>query len=242
MMSWLDTEQYPSEASNNCRLPIFAIGLSCNVQQGTIPPVAAKSATEIGVSQRFLEPTHAQAWFFVGTRPSYLEVLLAYLGNGIYSVMAVRARASQEALDSKVSSYANLSRAATRRLASLCGGKNLLTLEAAIMATTPTSIASKSFTFLVAQGQSRLASLHKIRIVSALGRTEAEARAQFANLPLVFMGCTPAKGVDTSSQGKIEAIINSLFHRLEIIDLTDTDRDDLYRTISKMRELLGGRQ
>lgn len=42
------------------------------------------------------------------------------------------------------------------------------------------------------------------------------------------------------AQDKIEAIINNLFHRLEIIDMTDTDRDDLYRTIRKMRELLVG--
>lgn len=40
------------------------------------------------------------------------------------------------------------------------------------------------------------------------------------------------------AQDKIEAIINNLFNRLEIIDLTDTDRDDLYRTIRKMREAL----
>ncbi|WDA23095.1 ash family protein [Aeromonas hydrophila] len=112
--------------------------LSLTAQRGTIRPAAAKSVAEIGVSERVLEPTHALAWFFIGARSSFLGALLAYLVGSTYRVMAARARAPQGALDPKVSSYANLVRAVTRRLASFCGSDNLLTLEAAIMATVPT--------------------------------------------------------------------------------------------------------
>nr|WP_279007884.1 ash family protein [Aeromonas jandaei] len=126
------------------------MSLSYNVQQSTIPTAAAKSVAEIGVSKRVLEPTHALAWFFVGARPSFLGALLAYPVSGAYCVMAARARASQGALDPKVSSYANLVRAVTRRLASFCGSYNLLTLEAAIMATVPTQALSSRLRSLIA--------------------------------------------------------------------------------------------
>lgn len=48
------------------------------------------------------------------------------------------------------------------------------------------------YTFLiVAQGR-KLAELSRIRTISAYGRTEAEARAHLAGLPLVFAGRRPA--------------------------------------------------
>lgn len=178
-------------ASTFRRLPNFAIGLSDNIQRGTILPAAAKSVAEIGVSESVLEPTHALAWFFVGARPSFLGALLAYLVGSVYRVMAARARASQGALDPKVSSYANLVRAVTRRLASICGSDNLLTLEAAIMATVPTPVTSKIFTFLIASSACRLADLRHISTVSAVADTEAQARIALAGLPLVFLSRTP---------------------------------------------------
>lgn len=173
-------------------LPKFRqAGLFDAVRHGTIHLAAAKSVAEIGVSERVLEPTHALAWFFVGARPSFLGVLLAYLVGSAYRVMAARARAPQGALDPKVSSYANLVRAVTRRLASLCGSDNLLTLEAAIMATVPTPVTSKIFTFLIASSACRLADLRRIRTITAVADTEAQARITLAGLPLIFMSRTP---------------------------------------------------
>ncbi|WP_429128544.1 ash family protein [Aeromonas media] len=173
--------------------PIFAIGLYEDVRNGTILPATAKSVAEIGVSESVLEPTHALAWFFVGARPSFLGALLAYLVGSAYRVMAARARASQGALDPKVSSYANLVRAVTRRLASICGSDNLLTLEAAIMATVPTLATSKVFTFLIPHSRTcRLADLRRIRTVTAVADTEAQARAALAGLPLVFVSRRPS--------------------------------------------------
>lgn len=170
--------------------------LSHNVQRSTIPLAAAKSVAEIGVSESVLEPTHALAWFFVGTRSPFLGALLAYLVGSAYRVMAARARALQGALDPKVSSYANLVRAVTRRLASICGSDNLLTLEAAIMATVPTPALPKIFTFLIQRPRTcRLAELRRIRTITIIANTEAQARASLPGLSLVFMSRTPSKGV-----------------------------------------------
>lgn len=183
----------PSDRPSNKRLlPNFAIVLSDNTQEGTILSATAKSVAEIGVSESILEPTHALAWFFVGARPSFLGALLAYLVGSAYRVMAARARAPQGALDPKVSSYANLVRAVTRRLASICGSDNLLTLEAAIMATVPTPVTSKIFTFLIASSSCRLADLSRIRTISAMADTEDQARAALAGLPLVFVCRRPS--------------------------------------------------
>lgn len=178
-------------------LPKFSrTGLSDSVRQGTIRHATAKSVAEIGVSKLKLEPTHALAWFFVGTRSPFLGALLAYLVGGACRVMAVRARASKEALVSFFTSYANLVRAATRRLASFCGSNKLLKKEAAIMATVPTPATSKVFTFLIASSACRLADLRRIRTVTAVADTEAQARAALAGLPLVFLSRTPSnKGV-----------------------------------------------
>ncbi|MFQ2635205.1 MULTISPECIES: ash family protein [Aeromonas] len=170
--------------------------LSHNVQRSTIPLAAAKSAAEIGVSKSVLEPTHALAWFFVGARPSFLGALLAYLVGSAYRVMAARARAPQGALDPKVSSYANLVRAVTRRLASICGSDNLLTLEAAVMATVPTPALPKIFTFLIQRQRACcLAELRRIRTISVIANTENQARANLPGLSLVFMSRTPSMGV-----------------------------------------------
>ncbi|MFQ2386742.1 Rha family transcriptional regulator [Aeromonas dhakensis] len=118
---------------------------------------AAKSAAEIGVSKISTEPTHALAWFFVGTRSPFIWALLAYPVDGPCVVMAVRARASQGALGSVVTSYANLVRAATSwRLASPGGRENLTTTEAAIMATVPTPVAPE---ILLVNGQAVTTSL-----------------------------------------------------------------------------------
>lgn len=171
--------------------------LSHNVQQGTILHATAKSVAEIGVSKLKLEPTHALAWFFVGTRSPFLGALLAYLVGGACRVMAVRARAPQGALGSFLTSYANLVRAATSwRLASSCGSNKLLKKEAAIMATVPTPALPKIFTFLIQRPRAcRLAELRRIRTVCIIANTESQARANLPGLSLVFMSRTPSKGV-----------------------------------------------
>ncbi|WP_394293908.1 ash family protein [Aeromonas rivipollensis] len=157
----------------------------------------AKSVAEIGVSETSTEPTHAPiAWFFVGTRSSFLGVLLAYLVGGTCCVMAVRARAPQGALGSVVTSYANLVRAATSwRLASSGGRENLITTEAAIMATIPTLATSKIFTFLLATSNCRVAELIQPQTVVTVAHTEAEARAHLPGLPLVFLSRRPSEEV-----------------------------------------------
>ena len=172
--------------------------LSHNVQQGTILHATAKSVAEIGVSELKLEPTHAPiAWFFVGTRSSFLGALLAYFADSPCSVMAVRVRASKGALGSFFTSYANLVRAATSwRLASSCGSNKLLKKEAAIMATVPTPALPKIFTFLIQRPRAcRLAELRRIRTVCIIANTESQARANLPGLPLVFMSRPPSKGV-----------------------------------------------
>ncbi|MGN4956750.1 host cell division inhibitor Icd-like protein [Aeromonas sp. 23P] len=49
------------------------------------------------------------------------------------------------------------------------------------------------FTFLIAPGACRLADLRRIRTISVVADTEAQARATLAGLPLVFLSCTPTK-------------------------------------------------
>ena len=60
------------------------------------------------------------------------------------------------------------------------------------MATIPTLAVSKTFTFLIAPRPCRLAELRRIRTVSTVAHTEAEARALLAGLPLVFVARRPA--------------------------------------------------
>lgn len=52
------------------------------------------------------------------------------------------------------------------------------------------------FTFLIASSACRLADLRRIRTITAVADTEAQARAALAGLPLVFLSRTPSnKGV-----------------------------------------------
>lgn len=102
---------------------------------------AAKSAAGIGTPRTTLEPTHAPiAWFFVGTRPPFTWVLIAYPAAGIYSVMVARAGQPSGWSVSKVADSSNPVRATTMRLEPQVGSDNLSTLEAAIMATVPTPL------------------------------------------------------------------------------------------------------
>lgn len=102
---------------------------------------AAKSAAGIGTPKAIEEPTHALAWFFVGARPPFTWVLLAYPAFGICSVMVARVgQPSGWPVFSSVTGSSNPIRATTMRLEPQVGSDNLLTEEAAIMATVPTPL------------------------------------------------------------------------------------------------------
>ncbi|HHQ4449337.1 Rha family phage regulatory protein [Aeromonas hydrophila] len=102
---------------------------------------AAKSAAGIGTPKLTVEPTHALAWFFVGTRPPFTWVLLAYPAFGICSVMVARVgQPSGWPVLSMVAGSSNPIRATTMRLEPQVGSDILSTIEAAIMATVPTPL------------------------------------------------------------------------------------------------------
>ena len=48
-----------------------------------------------------------------------------------------------------------------------------------------------TFTFLIAPSACRLADLRRIRTITAVADTEAQARANLPGLPLVFLSRTP---------------------------------------------------
>ncbi|WP_270687987.1 host cell division inhibitor Icd-like protein [Aeromonas sp. D3] len=48
------------------------------------------------------------------------------------------------------------------------------------------------FTFLITSSACRLADLRRIRTISAVADTEAQARSALAGLPLVFLSRTPS--------------------------------------------------
>ena len=164
--------------------------LSHNVQQSTIPHAAAKSVAEIGVSKipRSRHTLFSRVFlsvldphFFGGCWPtrSAAPAVLWRFGRGHRKVRR----------DLWGTGYANLVRAATiLRLASSGGRENLTLPEAAIMATVPTPVVFKTFTFLITHGAYRLSVLRYIRTIAT---SEALARANHADLPLVFVSRVP---------------------------------------------------
>ncbi|KTA75572.1 host cell division inhibitor Icd-like protein [Aeromonas salmonicida] len=162
--------------------------LSHNVQQGTILHATAKSVAGRENPNQSKEPTHALAWFFVGARPSFLGALLGYLLGGSYSVMAVRAGQPRGWPGSFVSGFSPLSGLPPMSVRTPGGRDNLTTKEAAIMATVPTPVVFKTFTFLITHGDRRLSVLRYIRTIAT---SEALARSNHADLPLVFVSRIP---------------------------------------------------
>ncbi|MFQ1947481.1 ash family protein [Aeromonas veronii] len=177
--------------------PIFAIGLYEDVRNGTILPATAKSVAGRGNPELNSAPTHALAWFFVGTRSPLLGALLAYLVGGVCCVMVARAgQLSGWPVSSGFAGISTPARATAMSVETLVGSEYLSNSEAAIMATVPTHVTSKTFTFLIASSACRLADLRHISTVSAVADTEAQASAALAGLPLVFLSRTPSnKGV-----------------------------------------------
>ena len=176
--------------------PIFAIGLPDNSQEGTILSATAKSVAGRRNPELNSAPTHALAWFFVGTRSPLLGALLAYLVGGVCCVMVARAgQLSGWPVSSGFAGISTPARATAMSVETLVGSEYLSNSEAAIMATIPTPATSKVFTFLIASSACRLADLRRIRTVTAVADTEAQARSALAGLPLVFLSRTPSKGV-----------------------------------------------
>lgn len=180
-------------ASTFRQLPIFAIGLYEDVRNGTILPATAKSVAGRGNPELNSAPTHALAWFFVGTRSPLLGALLAYLVGWVCCVMVARAgQLSGWPVSSGFAGISTPARATAMSVETLVGSEYLSNSEAAIMATIPTPATSKVFTFLIASSACRLADLRRIRTVTAVADTEAQARAALAGLPLVFVSRRPS--------------------------------------------------
>lgn len=178
-------------ASTFRRLPIFAIGLSDNIQRGTILPATAKSVAGRENPSLHIAPTHALAWFFVGARSPLLGELLAYPVGGPCCVMVARAGQPRGWPVSMCAGILTPARATAMSVRTLVGSENLSHIEAAIMATIPTIATSKVFTFMLAAHGCRVSELSRVRTVSITAYTEAEARAHLPGLPLVFLSRTP---------------------------------------------------
>lgn len=67
--------------------------------------------------------------------------------------------------------------------------------EAAAMVAIPTPVVPKFFTFLIAPRPCTLAALRRVRTVSTVAYTEAEARSLLGGLPLVFVSRCPTAEV-----------------------------------------------
>jgi hypothetical protein len=168
--------------------------LSHSVQQSTILHATAKSVAGRENPNQSKEPTHALAWFFVGARSPFHGEVLVYPSGSSYSVMAVRAGQPQGWPGSFVSGFSPLSGLPPMSVRTPGGRDNLTTKEAAIMATVPTPVVFKTFTFLITHGVRRLAVLRYIRTIAT---SEALARANHADLPLVFVSRIPIGGTTT---------------------------------------------
>jgi len=166
------------------------------ISHGKIFPATAKSVAGRENPEKTIAPTHALAWFFVGTRSPFIGALLAYLVDGVCCVMVARAGQLSGWPVSIVAGILTPARATAMSVRTLVGSEYLSTIEAAIMATIPTLATSKIFTFLLAAHDCRVVELPRIRTVSTTAHTEAEARAHLPGLPLVFLSRTPSnKGV-----------------------------------------------
>ncbi len=149
------------------RLPIFAIGLSDSVRHGTIPPVATLSKWRHGWRIK-----HPQAVTHVGKSVS-LSPISGSL-PGIYPVLGAWVGSQR------------------KRPHCACLREHCFAATRSALRQLHVGITQMIFTFLIASSACRLADLRRIRIVSAVADTEAQARAALAGLPLVFLSRTPS--------------------------------------------------
>lgn len=116
--------------------------------------------------------------FCVRDKPSYAQIMVGR-GGGAFGLAG----------------FMSASRPTLLRLTTLLGRFvvrfNESTHEAAAMVATPTPVVSKIFTFLIAPRPCRLAALRRVRTVSTVAHTEAEARFLLGGLPLVFVSRCP---------------------------------------------------
>ena len=148
-------------------LPKFSrTGLPDTVRHGTIFPVVTLSKWRRGWRIK-----HPQAV----TKPRTIRTSSPVSGSlpGIYPV-----------LGAWVGSQRKRHHCAFLGLALLCGYPIRLGLS-------KPRIHTMIFTFLIASSACRLADLRRIRTVTAVADTEAQARIALAGLPLVFLSRTP---------------------------------------------------
>lgn len=154
-------------ASTFRQLPIFAIGLSDNVRDGTM-----RVATTLDKWRHGWRIRHPQAV----TKPRTIRTSSPVSGSlpGIYPV-----------LGAWVGSQRKRPHCAFLGLALSCGYPIRLGLS-------KPRIHTVIFTFLIQRSRAcRVADLPHIRTVTAVADTEAQARAALAGLPLVFLSRTP---------------------------------------------------
>lgn len=149
------------------QLPIFAIGLYEDVRNGTM-----RVATTLDKWRHGWRIRHPQAV----TKPRTIRTSSPVSGSlpGIYPV-----------LGAWVGSQRKRPHCAFLGLALLCGYPIRLGLS-------KPRIHTMIFTFLIASSACRLADLRRIRTVTAVADTEAQARAALAGLPLVFVSRRPS--------------------------------------------------
>ena len=148
-------------------LPKFQdVGLSDSVRQGTIPPVVTLSKWRRGWRIKHPQAETEQRTIrtsspISGTLPGIYPVLGAWVG-----------------------SQRKRPHCAFLGLALSCGYPIRLGLS-------KPRIHTVTFTFLIAPSACRLADLRRIRTITAVADTEAQARIALAGLPLVFLSRTP---------------------------------------------------
>lgn len=118
-------------------------------------------------------------YFCIRKKPSYAQIMVGR-GGGAFGLAGF--------IDA---SLLTLLRLTTPFSSGLVRFKNLV-YEAAAMVATPTPVVPKFFTFLIAPRPCRLAALRRVRTVSTVAYTEAEARSLLGGLPLVFVSRCPA--------------------------------------------------
>jgi len=166
-------------------------GLSGIARPGRIPNVAAKSAAGRGNPINKYKATQTpKASFFVSCHS-------AAIPDGQARPVSMVALVGQPK-GWPVSLYAGISTPAnvtTNKRGNLGGDSLHQYKEAATMATTPTPVTPKTFTFLVALHSARLADVQAARTVSTVAYSEAQARSLLGGLPLVFLSRCPAMEV-----------------------------------------------
>lgn len=147
--------------------PIFAIGLSDSVRQGTISPVATLSKWRHGWRIK-----HPQAVTHVGKSVS-LSPISGTL-PGIYPVLGAWVGSQR------------------KRPHCACLREHCFAATRSALSQLHVGITQMLFTFLIQRSRAcRVADLPHIRTITAVADTEAQARIALAGLPLVFLSRTP---------------------------------------------------